>query len=84
MYCDAYCFQRERETSFVEVGISRGHASSVLNVLFINLGVRGMLKRSGFEAVDMMFSFLAGFVSRALEYIESAPMTRIDTKAQSF
>lgn len=54
--------QRESRAPVVEIAFSRRDASSKSNGFFINIGVRGMLEGKSFEAVDMIFRFVAARV----------------------
>lgn len=46
----------------MEVYFSTGEASSEINRLFINLGVKKMLESKDFGALNVVFPFLAGIV----------------------
>lgn len=61
------------------VGYSRADTSFKCNGLCTKTNLRGMLQEKYFCMVDMVFSFLAGFVDSANVLIGQATITRFFT-----
>lgn len=72
-------FQRESRTPIAEVDFSKGDVSSELNWLLLNVGVRWRLEGKSFDAVDMVFPFVVGFIDQTTGYAQSALITRVIT-----
>lgn len=62
--------------------LQRG-SSLYLKGLFLNAGVRGMLERRDYYAVDMVFPIFCVFIDRVTGYTRSPKMTRVQVMYSS-
>lgn len=62
------------------VDFAKKEASSGLNGLFTNDGLKGMLEGKDYQAVDYIFPFVAAFTDRCLGRVDSHEQTTVHTK----
>lgn len=63
----------------MNVDFSKRDALSNINELFTNMGVREMLEYKDLGVLDMVLSFVTTFFGRATRFVQSAPLTQVQT-----
>lgn len=69
--------EREAGVPGLHMDFSRKSCSLQLNVVFLMSGVRGMIERKDYRAVDTLFTILEAYTDRASQFQNGADMTRV-------